>query len=249
MFKKVTYRTGEDARINTVEPIRDKYDLHRIMRFFYDQGWDKYAVIFWFGINTGLRISDILGFKVKDIRGKHRYAIREQKTGKVKFIPVKDELYTMLNDYIKDKQDDEWVFTGRKDRKLDRTQVYRRINEAIEALDIDANVGTHTLRKTFGYHAYRQFKNVVSLQEIFNHATQDVTKRYIGITQDEIDTIYLNLNLSVNANDLRSNAKPGNSRYRVARVKSFCTNYLKNHGETHAEFARIVLELLDAPEK
>lgn len=48
-------------------------------------------------------------------------------------------------------------------------------------------IGTHTLRKTFGYHFYKKTKDVAMLQDIFNHSAPVVTKRYIGITQDEID--------------------------------------------------------------
>ncbi|WP_260449028.1 tyrosine-type recombinase/integrase [Listeria booriae] len=43
------------------------------------------------------------------------------------------------------------------------------------------NIGTHTLRKTFGYHFYTQFKVVVALQKIFNHKNQRETLVYIGV--------------------------------------------------------------------
>lgn len=242
-FKKVTYKTGEDARINTVEPIRSRKDLHRIMRFFDEMGWHKYSVIFWLGVNSGLRISDILGFKVKDVRGKRQYVLREQKTGKVKKFPVKDELYDLINNWVKDKDDNDWVFEGRKNKKLDRSQVYRRINEAVLALDIDANVGTHTLRKTFGYHAYKQCKDIAVLQQIFNHTTPDVTKRYIGITQDEMDQVYLSLDLSDDEDNLKKFID-GRSRKRIQRIVSFINNYLKNGGTEHRPFALIILELI-----
>lgn len=248
-FKKVSYKTGEEARINTVEPIRSKEDIERIIKFFDDKKWHKYAVIFTLGVNSGLRISDILGFKVKDVRGKEKIALREQKTGKVKFFPLKEELQFLLNDWCKNKKDDDWVFEGRKNKKLDRSQVYRRINEAIEALNIKANVGTHTLRKTFGYHHFRQYNNITLLQEIFNHTSPDVTKRYIGITQDEIDNTYLNLNLDNGDDGLHSLAKLGKSRVRVRAVESFCKNYIKNVGEngTYVPFAKTIIEIIHNP--
>ena len=56
-------------------------------------------------------------------------------------------------------------------------------------------IGTHTLRKTFGYHAYQQGTDVTLLQKVFNHSAPSITLRYIGITQDDIDNVYLNLNL------------------------------------------------------
>ena len=241
-FKKLTYATGEEARINTVEPIRSKEDIKRIIQWFDSKKWHKYAVIFELGVNSGLRISDILGLKVADVQGA-KIALREQKTGKVKMFPLKEDLQKLLADWVKGKPNDAWCFEGRKDRKLDRSQVYRRINEAIEALEIDANVGTHTLRKTFGYHHFRQYNNITLLQEIFNHTSPDVTKRYIGITQDEIDDTYLNLNLDRNVDNLKELSKLGDSRLIKRRVVSFCTNYIKNGGVKHKEFAEIILEI------
>ena len=247
-FKKTSYLTGENARINTVEPIRSKNDIKRIMQFFDDKGWHKYTVIFYLGIKSGLRISDVLGFKVQDVRNKTKVALREQKTGKTKFFPVDEKLQDMLNDWCKDKPDEAWLFEGRKDKKLDRSQVYRRINDACLALKIDANVGTHTLRKTFGYHHFRQFNNITLLQQIFNHTSPDVTKRYIGITQDEIDTTYLSLDLSKNPEDLESVSTLKQSRSRARAGASFCKNYIKNTGGKgkYVEFAKILLEILTA---
>jgi len=242
-FKKVTYKTGEDARINLVEPIRSKEDIERIINFFDSKNWHKYAVIFKLGVNSGLRISDILGLHVKDVKGRNDIVLREQKTGKSKKFPLKPELQEMLNDWIGDKLDEDWMFEGRKNKKLDRSQVYRRINDAIEALKIDANVGTHTLRKTFGYHHYRQFHDITLLQTIFNHTSPEVTKRYIGITQDEIDNTYLGLNLDKNA-DAFDNCKTGaTSRIRIRRVIAFCKAYIKNGGQTHKDFALTILEI------
>lgn len=57
---------------------------------------------------------------------------------------------------------------------------------------MEEKIGTHTLRKTFGYHHYEKFKDVVMLQKIFNHSSTEITLRYIGIEQDEIDESYVN---------------------------------------------------------
>ena len=242
-FGKLTYNVGDDCRLNTVEPIRSKQDLKRIIEFFDSKNWHKYAVIFKFGCYSGLRISDILGLKVKDVRNKDRIGLREVKTGKTKFFPLQKQLQDMFNDWVKNLKDDDWVFEGRKNKKLDRSQVYRRINEAVLALDIDANVGTHTLRKTFGYHAYKQCKDIAVLQQIFNHTTPDVTKRYIGITQDEMDQVYLSLDLSDDEDNLKKFID-GRSRKRIQRIVSFINNYLKNGGTQHRSFALIILELI-----
>lgn len=234
---------NENSKIATVDPIRSKQDIHNMCDWFYSKGWDKYAILFWFGVNSGLRISDIIGLKVKDVYGKNKILIREQKTGKIKEFPLKDDLKEMLWDYTRGRNEEDWVFEGRQHRQLDRSQVYRRINEAVEALGIDANVGTHTMRKTFGYHHFRQYNNITLLQTIFNHTSPDVTKRYIGITQDEINESYLGLNLEVGSDGLGGLKDLCNSRERATRIMSFCANYLKNGGMKHAEFARMCLEI------
>ena len=74
----------------------------------------------------------------------------------------------------------------------DRTSVAYQI---IRSMGIKEKIGTHTLRKTFGYHAYIKTKNIALIQKLLNHSSPSVTLRYIGITQDDLDNVYLNLDL------------------------------------------------------
>ena len=90
---------------------------------------------------------------------------------------------------------DEPLFVGKKHKRLDRSQVYRFINNTCKNLNIALNVGTHTMRKTFGYHHYKQNHDVVLLQKIFNHSSPSITMRYIGIAQEELDESYINFEL------------------------------------------------------
>jgi site-specific recombinase XerD len=69
------------------------------------------------------------------------------------------------------------------------------LNSAAERVGITESIGCHTLRKTFGYHAYKAGVDLTLLQSIFNHSAQSVTLRYIGIIQDDIDNVYDALNL------------------------------------------------------
>ena len=246
---KKTYRLGEDAQLNLVEPIRSKEDLKRICDFFDTHNWHKYTVIFQLGINSGLRISDILSLKVKDIRNQEEIAIREIKTGKTKIFLIKDEIKPLLNEWIEGKPDDAWLFDGNQGRHLDRSQVYRRINEAVEKLDIRANVGTHTLRKRFGYHHYKQFKDVAMLQDIYNHTSSAVTLRYIGINQEEINKSYQALNLQNDPEDLtalQEELKRQNNRIRIQNLLQYNKMYLKyTQGRgIHAPYAKIMIEII-----
>lgn len=229
-------------KTNVVEPIRSKRDIQRIIEYLKEHHKEKYSVLFTFGVYSGLRISDLLSFKVKDVLNQTSVNLREQKTGKSKLFPLRPELQKMLNDFCKNRDLNEWLFVGRNGIKLDRIIVYKTFVEACKALNINANVGTHTMRKTFGYHHYKQFKDIALLQTIFNHYSPVVTKRYIGITQDEINESYFNLNLMPSENAVMQ-AKT-TSRIRARRVNSYCQNYLKNGGKRHAEFAKDILELL-----
>ncbi len=143
------------SKANVVEPIRDKNDIQRIVEYFNNNDKRKYAVLFSLGVNSGLRVSDLLGLKVKDVLNQSSIKLREQKTGKYKLFPIKEELRTMLNDFCKNRNPKEWVFVGRHE-KLDRIIVYKTIVHACKELKIDANVGTHTMQKTFVYHHYKQ---------------------------------------------------------------------------------------------
>jgi len=236
--------TVQSKRRNTqvVEPIRDKNDIRRIIDYLNEHNKNKYAVLFEFGVNSGLRISDLLNFKVKDVLNKEQIVLREIKTNKAKSFPIKTSLQQLLNDFCKDRNEDEYLFKGKDNKPLDRIVVYKAIVTACKALEIKANVGTHTMRKTFGYHHYRQFKDITLLQTIYNHYTPEVTKRYIGITQDEINKSYLSLNLEPPKDEIEE-AKIS-SRIKSRRVCSFLNNYIKNGGKEHKEFALIILDLI-----
>lgn len=101
----------------------------------------------------------------------------------------------MLEDFVKDRDPDEPLFITQQHNRLDRNQAYRIISRAAKLLNIPDKIGTHSLRKTFGYHHYKQFDNIELLQKIFNHSYSAITLRYIGIEQDIIDESYMNFYL------------------------------------------------------
>ena len=186
---------------NVVEPIKSKKDLERIEEFL-ERHSKRNRLIFAFGINTGLRVSDILGLNVEDVEGKSYVEIKEKKTGKYKRFPLNTKLKTLIKDYLQNERcksyalsEKEPLFLGKKHCRLDRSQVYRFLNEACKQLGITANVGTHTMRKSFGYHFYKQYNDVALLQKILNHSSPAITLRYIGIAQEEIDLSYNNFEL------------------------------------------------------
>lgn len=180
-----------------VEPIRDKEKIEKVKRILKENG-SRDFLLFLLGINSGLRISDILKLKVKDVANKNYIAIKEQKTNKFKRFPITQAYKTYLNEFIKDKLPEEWLFASKRGSKsqgdkvqeskpITRIHAYRILTEACLKAGIVVNIGTHTLRKTFGYHFYQEKKDVALLQCIFNHSSPSITLRYIGINQDMID--------------------------------------------------------------
>jgi integrase len=208
-----------------VQPIRDKKQIELMKKVLKAQNVRDYA-LFVLGINSGLRISDILKLNIKDVVDengniKDYVAIREQKSGrtiktpdgkekrkegKLKQFPISDTVKKALREYLKTRGEykpDDPLFISRKksgngQRRLQRAQAYRIINNAAKQIGLATDtyrIGTHTLRKTFGYHAYKAGYDLEMIQDLLNHSSPAITLRYIGITQEEKDQVYLNLNL------------------------------------------------------
>ncbi|MGC4375912.1 site-specific integrase [Fictibacillus sp. Mic-4] len=174
--------------MNLVEPIRDKEIVAEIKAYLKEQNERNY-ILFLLGINTGLRISDILNLRVRDVEGWY-ITIREKKTRKHKRIKMTSELKKALRDYIQDKPKNEFLIKSRKgkNKPITRGAAYIILNQVAREFGLES-IGTHSLRKTYGYHFYKQFKDVAALQEIFNHADPKITLRYIGINQDTLDSM------------------------------------------------------------
>lgn len=178
--------------VNYVEPIRDYNKLQDILEYLKHENKRNY-IMFMIGCYTALRISDILMLKVKDVKNKKNITIREKKTGKQKIIPINNKLRKALDDYIKDKNDYEYLIKSREkeNKAITRDTAYKILKDVGNKFGIE-NIGTHTLRKTFGYHFYMQTKNIVLLMEFFNHSDPSVTLRYIGINQEAVNKAVLN---------------------------------------------------------
>ena len=170
-----------------VQPIRDRKKVEAMKRELLRGGYRNY-MLFLVGINTGLRISDILKLKVSDVRNQTHLTLREKKTSKIKRIKIMG-IANELEDYIAEMEDHQYLFTSQKghNEPITRVQAYRILNKAAANIGLKEEIGTHTLRKTYGYHFYQKTKDVALLQELFNHSSPSVTLRYIGINQDVMD--------------------------------------------------------------
>lgn len=180
----------------TVEPLRDKAKIKQ-MQHYLNGTEPKYGLLFKFGLNTGLRISDIINLKVKDILNKdgefYDYLVlKEKKTGKEKKIKLNHSIRQAIESYIKTQKlcMDSYLFPSRKNGHIGRVQAYRVLKEASNAIGIQ-NFGTHSLRKTWGYWTYQISRyNIGLIMDTFNHSSQGITLRYIGVSQDQKDELY-----------------------------------------------------------
>lgn len=177
--------------MNIVEPIRKKQDIVSLENFLKKRGL-RDLLLFVLGTNSGLRISDILALNVGDVKNKTHITIREKKTGKFKKFPINSKLKPMFEEYTKGKKAEEALFITIFKNRINRFAAYHIIKNACKAAGLEAKVGTHTMRKTFGYHHYQKFKDVAMLQKIFNHSSPQITLRYIGIEQEQIEESYAN---------------------------------------------------------
>lgn len=148
-----------------------------------------------------MRVSDVLTLNRNDVRNadstiKQHITVIEKKTEKIKKFPLCNGLLVEMDKYTRNMAEGEYLFTSRKGSNIPitTTQAYRIINVAAKNIGLE-EIGTHTMRKTFGYHHYKQYKDVALLQTIFNHSSPSITLRYIGINQDEIDLGYKNFSL------------------------------------------------------
>ena len=172
--------------MNVVQPIRDARKVAAIEEDLAERN-PRDWMLFVAGTNSGLRISDLLELRAEDVREDY-LVIKETKTKKRKFLRMTPKLKTAFQTYASDLEDRAYLFRSRQggNRPISRRRAYEIVRQAARRHGL-RNIGTHTLRKTFGYHFYQQTKDVALLQEVFNHSSPAITLRYIGINQDVMD--------------------------------------------------------------
>ena len=170
--------------MNTVQPIREREKIEE-MKEELKKGGTRDYMLFYTGINSGIRISDVVSLNRDNVRNvdgnmKTHITIVEKKTNKVKKFPLTGNFYYEIERYTKNMKEGEYLFKSQKgiNKPITTTQAYRIIKEASKRVGL-AEIGTHSMRKTFGFHHYKQYKDVALLQQILNHSSPSVTLRYI----------------------------------------------------------------------
>lgn len=177
------------------EPIRDKKQLKRLAGYFLERGQYRNYVLIVFGTYTALRISDVLRVTWADVYNEKTDAfytyirLTEQKTGKHSTIALHTQVTEALRLYLPHREG-RYLFTNcrREEQPISRMQAWRIIHQAAEELGMSGKIACHSLRKTWGYHAWVSNKvSPVLIMGVYNHSSYGITKRYLGVEQDDLD--------------------------------------------------------------
>lgn len=187
----------------TTEPLRNKRQLKAFLSYMKDsssvrtKGRLRNYALAKVQLNTALRISDVVPLKVSDFMhpsGNFRKYInlKEDKTSHNQRIAINETLKDTLRPYINELQlrYNDYLFPGRsKNKPISKTQIQRIYQEAATVLHID-DFNSHSLRKTWGYNAYKETKNIALIMQVYGHTSVKQTMKYIGITQSDKDQLY-----------------------------------------------------------
>ena len=192
----------QPGSIIRVEPIRSLEDIKTIKTLLKDNPRD--LVLFTIGINTNLRASDLLAVKAGQVRhlqpnghGLCSFTIREKKTRKVRTVYLNPQCMAVIKDLLASQpfEDDDFLFRGRgRNSPLTIPTFSQMVKNWCRKIDLRGNYASHTLRKTWGFHQRVTYgRGLPELMVCFNHATQRQTLRYLGIDEDEVQSVFSNI--------------------------------------------------------
>ena len=190
--------------MSTTEPIRNPQQARELCEYFLTKGQTRNHVLVTIGLHTALRISDILRLTWSDVfdfennRVRESLTITEKKTKKSKIIKLNKKIADALKTFLNEaKPNRPLIANSRTGKAISRIQAYRLIREAAEALAFQSRVSCHSLRKTFGYLAWKNDVPTPVLMEIFNHSSFEITRRYLGVAQDDKNLAYAKIALII----------------------------------------------------
>ncbi|XLP07232.1 tyrosine-type recombinase/integrase [Alteromonas marina] len=183
-----------------VQAVKD-LDTIRLIGHLLNRRYSQQMADIWnIGINLALRISDLLAIRFEDIND-GRLLLREKKTGKQANIPLNPKADKIITRIREEYPEHVYLFQSHRSRQSlnrePRALSRRAVGKAFEQVgeELNLSLGTHSMRKTRGYHLYKSTKDIARVMKMLRHNSEGVTLRYIGITQDEIDTDFKELEL------------------------------------------------------
>jgi integrase len=184
------------------QPIKNKKHLRQLADYFISSGQYRNHLLLIISSHTALRISDILRLTWEEVYNEAceefctQISIAEKKTGKRKTIALHPKIIEALRIFYPHRRGKYIFASNRKSMAaISRVQAWRILHAAAEALKLGISVTCHGLRKCFGYHAWKGGVSPVLIMNIYNHSNYEVTRRYLGISQDDIDMAYLSVTM------------------------------------------------------
>ena len=182
----------------TSEPLRTKEDIQKMKTYFLENHYLRDYTLFILGLNTALRIGDLLNLTWGDIwnfkigQPSQYLTVIEQKTkkkNKIALNPAVREALLFLYSDLKLIEPESYVFKSKKgvNRPIHRSRAYTIIKKAAETTQIQGVICCHSMRKTFGYHAWKAGLPPALIMDIYNHSSIEITKKYLSISQDDRD--------------------------------------------------------------
>ena len=189
-------KKGSIIRVN---PIRKKEHIQAIKALLKNQ--PRNLALFTFGINTALRASDILQIKVDQVEGLkigESFVIREKKTKKVRRVVLNKATHGAIKKYLKVRpktSPSAPLFLSRigKEQAITVSYLNNLVKRWGKVVGVKENLGSHSLRKSFGYHQRLAGTSLPILVVAFNHSTQYQTLAYLGIEEEELTEAFLNV--------------------------------------------------------
>lgn len=165
--------------MNKTQPIKDIKTIKKIKDYLLKTNERDY-IIFLIGINTGLRISDILNLKVSHVKNEE-FKIRESKSNELITINISN-IHDEVKNYIRNKPDCQYLFKSRKgkNKPISRVQAFDIFKKMKRTLKLNETIGTHFMRKTFAYHYLRYSNDFNSVQNKLHHMRSTSTMYYLN---------------------------------------------------------------------
>ncbi len=175
-----------------VYPIYNTDKQEAILNYLKSKNKRNY-IIYMVGTHTGLRVSDIVKMTVNDFKG-NKLQVIEKKTNKSKIIAISNKLRASINEYIKINKlvDSDYLFKTRQSEYISTRRVQQIIKSISKIIDIDNNINSHSMRKTFAYNLYvKSNYNIALVMQSLNHSNQSITLKYLCIADKLLDDIML----------------------------------------------------------
>ena len=182
--------------MSAAQPISKYADVKRFKEYFLKKGEYRNYMLVTVCLNTALRIYDVINLKWSDIfiendKFKKYIELKEKKTGKINRIYINDEIKKAVRLYIREEgKKGEYLFASRKGGHITRVCAFEIIAKGGKGAELNYKISCHSLRKTFGYHAWRKGVPPALLMKIYNHSSFEITKRYLCIEQEDKDNVY-----------------------------------------------------------